>query len=541
MSNDIRTILERLTVLESRITPVDVKHGLNADQKSVKQLPALFKPKDISPTLSKTPYQKHPMDGWLVGEEEETDEAVVLSKDLAIHNPEGERFANPDADARVNTAAKWKEVGDLSMATTPGYVAGYPNTDNKNVNVDIKGGPGGSGSVTTGGVATQSEKDMGPADVVKALPGMKEGNIPDKIPSPLDVINYKDYTRSMKDAFGSDWTPDPEPMKPYDTKNLGPTKYSQPPVEEELNKILKHAGVKHKVKEVAPDEQGGSTGGSVEVGTIPHSEINLDADDIPWHASGTLPGEQPVAEMDEEADKEVVESAMSRIDYLMQEIGAGDVDIYDIYANPKTEEERYASKIVNRMYDDVSVNHGLHPDDNFEEILDIVADQIAQDYPMDNTINEAKVDEEKLLDKVKKSLTDYLASVEEKLEKKIDRDLGEKPKNHDLGKKQKKDQDLVAKEKVKEDPTQEDPVIQTPTLPQQDPTYAESYAVKTIEMAPGKICEIHGNEKLGFEIRHGNRKLPSRFRNLDEAVMAVEMFRSRQHKQDQSADYIEEA
>lgn len=69
MSNDIRDILERLTVLEGRITPTDVKSGLNAQQKSVKQLPALFKPKDISPTLSKTPYQKHPMDGWLVGEE----------------------------------------------------------------------------------------------------------------------------------------------------------------------------------------------------------------------------------------------------------------------------------------------------------------------------------------------------------------------------------------------------------------------------------------------------------------------------------------
>ena len=78
MSNDIRDIIERLAILEGRITPVDVKHGLNADQKSVKQLPALFKPKDISPTLSKTPYQKHPMDGWLVGEEdEEADKEVI--------------------------------------------------------------------------------------------------------------------------------------------------------------------------------------------------------------------------------------------------------------------------------------------------------------------------------------------------------------------------------------------------------------------------------------------------------------------------------
>jgi hypothetical protein len=234
MSNDIRDIIERLAILEGRITPVDVKHGLNADQKSVKQLPALFKPKDISPTLSKTPYQKHPMDGWLVGEE------------------------------------------------------------------------------------------------------------------------------------------------------------------------------------------------------------------------------------DEEADKEIVE--------------------------------------------------------------------------------EAKVDEEKLLDKVKKSLTDYLQSVEEKLEKKIDRDLGEKPEARDIGKKDKDDKDLVTTEQeLDEDPTEEDPVIQADTTPLENPTYAESACVKSMVLENGAMFEIHGNERTGFEIRHGNRTMKSRFKNIDEAAMAIEMFRARQKKDNESQDYIEEA
>lgn len=68
-SSDIRSILDRLaTVEEGKLTPVNVKHGLNKQQKSVDQLPALFKPKDISPTLTKKPYQKHPMDGMLVGD-----------------------------------------------------------------------------------------------------------------------------------------------------------------------------------------------------------------------------------------------------------------------------------------------------------------------------------------------------------------------------------------------------------------------------------------------------------------------------------------
>jgi len=237
MSNDIRDIIERLAILEGRITPVDIKHGLNTDQKSVKQLPALFKPKDISPTLSKTPYQDHPMDGWLVGEQE------------------------------------------------------------------------------------------------------------------LDV---------------------------------------------------------------------------------------------------------------EEADKEIVE--------------------------------------------------------------------------------ESQVEEEKLLDKVKKSLIDYLESVEETLEKKIDRDLGEKPKARDIGKKDKTDRDLVTTEQeLEEDPTEEDPVIQAGTTPVENPTYAESACVKSMVLENGAMFEIHGNERTGFEIRHGNRTMKSKFKNIDEATLAIEMFRAKQKKDNESQDYIEEA
>jgi hypothetical protein len=32
------------------------------------------------------------------------------------------------------------------------------------------------------------------------------------------------------------------------------------------------------------------------------------------------------------------------------------------------------------MYDDVALDHQLHPDDDFEKILDIVADQLDNDY-----------------------------------------------------------------------------------------------------------------------------------------------------------------
>ena len=71
MSDPIYKIIERLALIEGKTTPVSVRHGLNAQQKSVPQLPALFRPTDISTTLTKKPYQKHPMDGYMVGDSTE--------------------------------------------------------------------------------------------------------------------------------------------------------------------------------------------------------------------------------------------------------------------------------------------------------------------------------------------------------------------------------------------------------------------------------------------------------------------------------------
>lgn len=68
MSNDIRSILERLSLLEGATTPVTVKHGLNKQQQNVPQLPALFKPKSASPVLTAKKDPKHPMDGYMVGD-----------------------------------------------------------------------------------------------------------------------------------------------------------------------------------------------------------------------------------------------------------------------------------------------------------------------------------------------------------------------------------------------------------------------------------------------------------------------------------------
>jgi hypothetical protein len=128
---------------------------------------------------------------------------------------------------------------------------------------------------------------------------------------------------------------------------------------------------------------------------------------------------------------------------------------------------------------------------------------------------------EDVLDKVKSSFADYLKTIADEI--KQDTDLKDKKReDSDLKSKDKRDRTLVAKEQVK-------PVDET-----------EVSAVKVVTNECG-MFEVHGNTQHGFEIRHGNRRLPTRFKNLDEAEIALEMFNRRQRKRDELQDYIDEA
>jgi hypothetical protein len=70
MTSDIRSILSRLTAVESRITPAAPKiKGLNPQQKSADQLPALFQPRPIKALGNRTD-PAHPMRGKAVGANE---------------------------------------------------------------------------------------------------------------------------------------------------------------------------------------------------------------------------------------------------------------------------------------------------------------------------------------------------------------------------------------------------------------------------------------------------------------------------------------
>ena len=146
---------------------------------------------------------------------------------------------------------------------------------------------------------------------------------------------------------------------------------------------------------------------------------------------------------------------------------------------------------------------------------------------------------EDVLEKVKNSFKDFIKNVEDEIK---DSDIKEKKKEDtDLKNKDQKDRGLKAKDHpVAEDPTQQEiPGTTMSSSPTINPTYGESAPVKTMTTECG-LWEMHGNERDGFEVRRAGRSLPTRFKNLDQAQMAVEMFLARQRKRDESQDYLDE-
>jgi hypothetical protein len=101
---------------------------------------------------------------------------------------------------------------------------------------------------------------------------------------------------------------------------------------------------------------------------------------------------EKVAEADSEKnlpyEESLDEGKMAEVDQILRDIASGDLDAYDIMSNPKTPTEQAAAQMLQQMYDTVASDRHLHPDDDFEQILDIVADQLADDYGTDESVGE---------------------------------------------------------------------------------------------------------------------------------------------------------
>ena len=169
---------------------------------------------------------------------------------------------------------------------------------------------------------------------------------------------------------------------------------------------------------------------------------------------------------------------------------------------------KYGVEALMQTIDDVAEGEG-----DFEEIgssdisayvqyvKDALDDRMGSREEMDDRrpFAESAATTEDVISSVKKKLGDYLS---------------------DLTKEIKKDPDL--KDKLERDIDQIGP------------------AVKTLKTDDGHEIKIHGNEDDGFRITIKNQESKAKFKNLDEATMAVEMYCARRRGQMENADYIEE-
>lgn len=150
----------------------------------------------------------------------------------------------------------------------------------------------------------------------------------------------------------------------------------------------------------------------------------------------------------------------------------------------------------------------------------------------------SEIDED-MLSRVKQDLGQYLDYLEAKKDDDIDnkkkrlvRQAAEKVQDRNPAKSGNQDEYSETQEPMLSGTAQMSPV-----------SVGESdEPVKIIQLEDGTCLECHGNDDRGYEIRHGDRVLPSRFRSMDDAEMAVEMFRAHRRglPQDPSDDYLEE-
>jgi hypothetical protein len=174
-----------------------------------------------------------------------------------------------------------------------------------------------------------------------------------------------------------------------------------------------------------------------------------------------------------------------------------------------------------------------HPMDGY-----MVGDSVE---PKKTALEEAMAEiEEDMLSKVKRDLTTYLDKLEKKV--RVDRDLKDKA------------QDAVERGEVEEEMDTDPAAMSGPSDPGDtevahaaeldvaDQLSAPQAPSATFEMADGVALECWGDDNSGYEIRHGEKALPSRFKSLDDAGMAVKLYQARRQAQQRNsdADYIEE-
>lgn len=166
----------------------------------------------------------------------------------------------------------------------------------------------------------------------------------------------------------------------------------------------------------------------------------------------------------------------------------------------------------------------------------------AENAEPNDTMLEADMAED-VLEKVKSSFKDFIRRAEQSIDKEVQQKTRE---DTDLKKKNQRDRSFRAKDLPAGSNTDDQEDLPSDLAYQRgenpydaDEPQTESHAVKTVQNKYG-VFEVHGNERDGFEIRSQGRSMPTRFRDLTEAEMAIEMFSAHRRKRKLSQDYLDE-
>lgn len=196
-----------------------------------------------------------------------------------------------------------------------------------------------------------------------------------------------------------------------------------------------------------------------------------------------------------------------------------------VHQRPALFKPKSASPVLNSKKNPEHPMHG-----------ELVGDSV---IPKQNSLGEAIADiEEDMVSKVKRDLSSYLDQLSNKVSDDGRRE-GNKGHQANLQNKQKIDRALKNKA-LGEDPTQQEIGVDTTSVPVQNPQLPEA-AVKTYAMEDGTELEAWGDQTRGFELRRGGQTLPTRFRNMNDADIAVSLYQKRSVPKDlDSQDYVEE-
>lgn len=78
------------------------------------------------------------------------------------------------------------------------------------------------------------------------------------------------------------------------------------------------------------------------------------------------------------------EGRMAEVDTIFQNLARGERGITDVMNNPENAEERYASTILQDMFDEVVMDYDLDPRLDHDKIMDVLTDRIYDEYIEDD-------------------------------------------------------------------------------------------------------------------------------------------------------------